>query len=214
MRKSRFLLGRGVAAEAKWRHDCISPIPLLMFLNRLTFSLLLGLACVSLWADEPTPSPSERIQRVYSFMDPKAPKSVYQGKTFDAGGGTFNKTFKTDDYAGVKEFGSKPFLTRTFEGAKKSWIGHALFHEKKLPENLQGANRDATKQFGSKEVPLKNYGDLDKKSGFADKEAFATREIKPKGSSQGAIDNDQHLQEQIKKGLSIDDVRKLLNKPL
>jgi hypothetical protein len=53
---------------------------------------------------------------------------------------------------------------------------------------------------------------LDKKSRFSTKEDFATREIKPKGTSQGAIDADQQLQEKIKKGLSIDDVRKLLNK--
>ena len=180
-----------------------------MFLNRLTFSLLFGLA-VSLQAADPPPQP--RFYERITHPD-RSRKSDYQGKTFDTGGGTFTKTFKTDEYAGAKEFGSKPFLTRTFEGAKKSWMGQLFFHEKKLPENLQGVNGDATKQFGSKDVPLKNYGDLDKKSGFAGKEDFATREIKPKGTSQGAIDNNQQLQEKIKNGLSIDDVRKLLNKP-
>ena len=33
-----------------------------------------------------------------------------------------------------------------------------------------------------------------------------------KGKTQGAIDNDPHLQEAVKKGLSVEDVRKLLNK--
>ena len=157
---------------------------------------------------------------LHKIMRPdRSQKSVYQGKAFDTGGGTFTKTFKTDEYAGVKEFGSKSFLTRTFEGAKKSWMGQLFFHEKKLPENLQGVNGDATKQFGSKDVPLKNYGDLDKKSGFAGKEDFATRAASDEianGTMQGGGDphiKDEQLKEAVKKGLSIEGVRKLLNKP-
>jgi hypothetical protein len=181
-----------------------------MFLPRLYLLLALICSCPAAHAADPTPQPSfyERVTH-----PDRSQKSAYQGKAFNPGGGDFSKTLKTGEYAGVKDFDSKPFLTRTFEGAKKSWMGQFLFHEKKLPENLQGVNGDASKQFGSKEIPLKNYGDLDKKSSLAGKEDFATRQIKPKGASQGAIDNDQHLQEQIKKGLSIDDVRKLLNKP-
>jgi len=53
---------------------------------------------------------------------------------------------------------------------------------------------------------------LDKKSSYGDHEAFSTREITLKGKTQGALDNDLQLQEAVKKGLSIDDVRKLLNK--
>ena len=181
-----------------------------MHVIRLTLPLLaFCLSSTPLHASDPTPQPSfyERITH-----PDRSQKSVYQGKMFDTGGGSFNKTFKTGEYAGGKEFGSKPFLTSAFEGAKKSWVGHLFFHDKKLPENLQGANRDASKIFATKDVASKNYIDLDKKSALSTKEDFATRQIKPKGSSQGAIDNDQHLQEQIKKGLSIDDVRKLLNK--
>ena len=152
-------------------------------------------------------------------MNPdRAQKSAYQGRTFDPGGGVFGKTFKTDEYAGGKAFNSKPFLTSAFEGAKKSWVGHLFFHEKKLPENLQGANRDASKTFASKDIASKNYTDLDKKSGFSTKEDFATRAASDEianGTMQGGGDpyiKDEQLKEAVKKGLSIEGVRKLLNK--
>ncbi len=170
----------------------------------ITFPLFPGLS-----ASEPVPEQSfyERI----THPDRKQ-KSMYQGKTFDAGGSTFNKSMKTDSYAGVKEFPSKPFAAKVFDGAKKSWMGKLIFPDKKLPQNLQGENRDATKQFASKDLPLKSYADLDRKSPYATKEDFATRQISIRGKAQGSIDNDQHLQEAVKKGLSVDDVRKLLNK--
>ena len=203
----------GVVGEGNWQHDAFL-ISQHMISSRVYLIFALCSAVLRLQAADPNPQPSmyERITKFYAWNDPKAPKASYQGKTFDTGASYSGKTFKTDEYAGVKEFGSKPFLSRTFDGAKKSWMGQLLFHEKKLPENLSGENRDALKTFASKDIPLKNFGDLDKKSGFSTKEDFATREIKPKAASQGAIDADQQLQAKIKKGLSIDDVRKLLNK--
>ena len=142
----------------------------------------------------------------------RSKKSSYQGKTFDPGQEYGSREFVTGEYAGTKQFESKSFTTKMFEGAKESWIGKKLFPEKKLPENLQGTNREAGKQFASSSYATKNYGDLDKKSCYGDHEAFSTREITLKGKTQGALDNDLQLQEAVKKGLSIDDVRKLLNK--
>ncbi|MEI6321958.1 MAG: hypothetical protein WCP60_02500 [bacterium] len=160
-------------------------------------------------ASEPVPEQSfyERITH-----PDRSHKSAFQGKTFQAGGATFDKSMKTDSYAGVKEFSSKPFAAKVFDGAKKSWMGKLIFPDKKLPQNLQGENHDATKQFASKDLPLRGYAGLDRKSPYATKEDFATRQISIKGKAQGGIDNDQHLREAIKKGLSVDDVRKLLNK--
>lgn len=60
---------------------------------------------------------------------------------------------------------------------------------------------------------MKEFDANGKTSPYSSKEAFETKELSLKGKSQGAIDNDPHLQEAVKKGLSIDDVRKLLNKP-
>lgn len=160
-------------------------------------------------ASEPTPQPN-MLDRM---MNPnRQQKSDYQAKSFDPGGSQFGKSLKTGEYADVKQFNTKPFLARAFEGAQKCWLGKMMFHEKKLPENLQGLDRDALKQFASKDIPLKKYAELDKKSSLSTKDAFSTQEITLKGKTQGALDNDQHLQESVKKGLSIEDVRKLLNK--
>ncbi len=143
--------------------------------------------------------------------DPKL-KSSYQEKAFKSGGDFSGRMVTTKEYAGIKKFDSKPFETKTFEGAKRSWVGKMLFPEKKLPQNLQGANHDASKKFATKELPLKNYADLNKRSTYGNKENFFTRKFLLKGKTQGAIDNDPGLQAAIKKGLSLDDVRKLLNK--
>lgn len=142
----------------------------------------------------------------------RAKKSLYQGKAFNPNGGFTSKEFATTEYAGTKQFGSKSFTTKMFEGAKQSWMGKLLFPEKKLSENLKGGNRYADKKFDAGDFKTKNFSDLDKKSSYSDKTAFATKEISIKGKTQGAIDNDQHLQEAVKKGLSIDEVRNLLNK--
>jgi hypothetical protein len=154
----------------------------------------------------------EKLMQVYSYADPKAPKAAYEGKTFNTGGGFSDRKFSTKDYAGNKEFQSKSYETKPYGDSKRSWLGK-LFPEKKLPENLQGANHDATKSFATKDVPVKEFDANGKTSPYSSKEAFETKELSLKGKSQGAIDNDPHLQEAVKKGLSIDDVRKLLNKP-
>jgi len=171
--------------------------------------LLSFFCCVEIRAADPPGQPG-MLDRL---MHPdRKQKSAYQGKMFNTGSGYSSKTFKTDEYAGTKQFASGSYETRPYGQAKQSWLGKMIFHEKKLPENLQGANRDATKQFVSKTLPEKNYADLEKKSSYGSKDAFETRNISLKGKSQGAIDNDPKLQEAVKKGLSIDDVRKLLNK--
>jgi hypothetical protein len=175
--------------------------------NLLLLSFLL--CGTILRASDPLPQPSF-IERI---MNPdRNQRSSFQGKMFESGGGNFTKSFTTTEYAGVKEFQSKSFLTKTFEGAKKSWIGK-LFPEKKLPENFKEANPDANKQFASKDLPKKNYVDLDKKSRLSTNDVFSTRASTMKGAAQEALDNDPNLQAAVKKGLSVDDIRKLLNKP-
>ena len=180
-----------------------------MILRRLYSFLFLCILAYPARGSEVVPEQSfyERITH-----PDRSRQSAYQGKTYNTEGTAFNKSLKTGEYPGVKEFDSKPFATKVFDGAKKSWMGKLLFPEKKLPQNLQGINQDATKQFASKDLPLKSYADLDKKSAYSTKEDFATRQINIRGKAQGGIDSDQHLQDAVKKGLSVDDVRKLLNK--
>ena len=165
------------------------------------------------WSKPAEPAPKEKglLDRL---MNPdRSSKSAFEGKTFNTRGSFGDRKFSTKDYAGNKEFQSKSFETKAFADSKRSWLGKMIFPEKKLPENLQGANRDAAKSFATKDAAVKEYADATKKNPYAGNEAFETKEVNLKGKTQGAIDNDPHLQEAVKKGLSIDDVKRLLNKP-
>lgn len=148
------------------------------------------------------------------LMNPdRSSRSVYEGRVFKSGGEFPDKKVSTKEFAGTKDFVSKTYETKVYEGSKKSWLANLLFPGKKLPENLQGAARDSGKTFASKDIPVKDFDGNGKASSFSSKGAFETRELNLKGKTQGAIDNDPHLQEAVKKGLTIDDVKRLLNKP-
>jgi hypothetical protein len=153
----------------------------------------------------------DRIMKFYSWNDPKAPKSAFQGKQFQTKGEFSEKKFAAGEYVGVKNYGSKDFATKSFGDSGKSWFGK-LFSPKKLPENLQGTARDSSKGFATGSFATKEFAPANKTDPYAGKESYGTKEISLKGKTQGAIDNDQKLQESIRKGLSIDDVRNLLNK--
>jgi hypothetical protein len=153
----------------------------------------------------------DRIMRFYSWNDPKAPKTAYQGKQFKGGGEFGEKKFATGDYSGIKAFSSKEFGTKSYADSGKSWISR-IFPVRKLPENLQGASRDASKRFQTGDYATKAYNASGKGDPYAGKQPFETRQVEIKGKTQGALDNDPKLQEAVRKGLSIDDIRKLLNK--
>ncbi len=147
------------------------------------------------------------------LMNPdRSSKSDYEGKVFNGSGSFSGRAVKTKEFQGTKNFAAGDYATKEFSGSRKGWLGNLFFPEKKLPENLQGPSRDQGKTFGSKDFGVKNYDASGKKSSFASRDEFATRDVNLKGKSQGAIDSDQKLQEAIKKGLSIDEVRNLLNK--
>jgi hypothetical protein len=179
--------------------------------------LLLSICCRLLHAAPADDQPKEkgmldRLMQFYSWNDPKAPKTSLQGRQFLTKEGFTDKKFAAGEYAGVKNYGSKDFATKSYGGAGKSWFGK-LFPSKKLPENLRGNNRDEGKRFETGAFAAKDYDPAKKADPYAGRETFATKEMSLKGKAQGAIDNDQKLQESIRKGLTIDDVKRLLNKP-
>lgn len=186
-------------------------------MRKLLIAAALPLFCATsygFWWSKPVEAPPKEKGLLDRLMNPdRSSKSAYEGKAFNTSGSFGDRKFATKDYAGTKNFQSKSFETKSFSDSKRSWLGKMLFPEKKLPENLQGTSRDATKSFATKDAPVKDFADANKKNPFAGKEAFETKEVNLKGKSQGAIDNDPHLQEAVKKGLSIDDIKRLLNKP-
>lgn len=154
----------------------------------------------------------DRIMKFYSWNDPKAPKTVFQGKQFLTKGGVGEKKFAAGEYAGVRNYGSKDFATKTYGDQGKGWFGK-LFHSKKLPDNLNGTMRGASKGYETGSYATGDFKAAGKASSYTGREGYATKEISLRGKTQGAIDNDPKLQEAIRKGLSIEDVKRLLNKP-
>jgi hypothetical protein len=187
------------------------------FRQGLLLATVLFTAVVKLSAERPPEKTEaekirEKLMSVYSFNDPKAPKFSAEKKQFTTKENYSEKTFSTREYGGSKEIGSKDYNTRAYGDSGKTWFSK-LFPSKKLPENLQGATRDASKRFGTGSFSTKNFEAAGKSSSYAGKEGYATKEVPLKGQTQGAIDNDQKLQEAVRRGLSVDDVKRLLNKP-
>lgn len=154
----------------------------------------------------------DRLMHFYSWNDPKAPKMPYQGKEFRGSGQFSGKTFATKEYAGTKEFGAKSYATKSYSDSGKGWFSK-LFPSKKLPDSLQGTSRDASKSFETGKFATKGYEQASQGDPYKGRQEFETRQISLKGKTQGAIDNDPKLQEAVRKGLSIDDVKRLLNNP-
>jgi hypothetical protein len=175
--------------------------------------VLLGVMCGPLAAQSRTNDQSERQGMLDRIMHPdRSKQSSFQGKVFNVSGGSYDKTFTTKDYAGSKEYGARSYGTKGLVDGMKGWLGDHLFPAKKLPGNLEKANADAAKKFVSKDFKTKDFAELDKKSPYSSKDDFETKNISLRGKTQGAIDNNPQLQEAVRKGLSVDDVRKLLNK--
>ena len=139
-------------------------------------------------------------------------QSAYQGKEFNSKGSPYDKDFSIKDYAGAREYSSHSYETKGFASGVKGWLGDHLFRKKKLSGKLEKANPDGEKKFDAKDFKTKNFSDLDKASPYSTQGDYPTRSISLKGKTQGAIDNNPQLEDAIRKGLSIDDVRKLLNK--
>ncbi len=185
-------------------------------LPRLVTLLIAGSVLIVFSSTTASASPDE-VPKEQGMLDrmmhpDRSRQSTFQGKVFNSKGTPYNKDFTTKDYSGAREYGSRSYETKGFVSGMKSWLGDYLFPEKKLSGNLEKANPDAAKKFDSKDFKTKKFTDLDKTSPYSSKGDFPTQNISLKGKTQGALDNNPHLEDAIRKGLSIDDVRKLLNK--
>ena len=180
----------------------------------VTLILAIGIMITpSLIAQEQGNVQSKEQNMLDRIMHPDRSKlSTYQGKEFNSKGSPYDKTFASKDYYAARDYGSHSYETKGFASGMKGWLGDHLFPKKKLSGNLEKANPDAEKKFDSKDFKTKNFAELDKTSPYTSKGDFPTKSISLKGKTQGAIDNNPQLEEAIRKGLSIDDVRKLLNK--
>ena len=142
----------------------------------------------------------------------RSKKSQYEGKMYNLGREYSTKNFQTAQYQSVKDYPSKSFTTKAYEGIRESWMTKLIFPEKKLPGNLQMTNRDAGKIFPSKEIANTNFAGSDRQSAFSASKSYPTKFVNLDRKSQQALDNERSLQDKVKRGLSEEDVRILLNK--
>jgi len=157
--------------------------------------------------------PKERGMLDRIMHPDRSRQSTFQGKMFNAKGSPYDKSFAIRDYYGAREFSSRSYETKGFASGMKGWLGDHLFPKKNLPENLEKANPNAGKKFDVKDFKTKNFVDLEKKSPYSSTGDYPTRSISLKGKTQGAFDNNPQLEAAVRKGLSIDDLKQLLNKP-
>ena len=186
--------------------------------SRLVTLLIVGSVLIVFSSATASAAPNE-VPKEQGMLDrimhpDRSRQSAFQGKVFNSKGTPYDKAFAIKDYSGAREYDSRSYETKGFVSGMKSWFGDHLFPQKKLLGNLEKANPDAAKKFDSKDFKTKNFKELDKTSPYSSKGNFPTQNISLKGKTQGALDNNPHLEEAIRKGLSIDDVRKLLNKGL
>lgn len=163
---------------------------------------------MAVWAD--TPVPNKSLMDRLMNPDRNTPSS-FQGKEFHPEGKIQGKSFKTSEFSTGIASERKSFLAKPFAGIRDALFGKKEALQKDLPENYRSDSRYAGKSFVSKEYASKDFSQSAKTSRDSSS-AFETRQASVMGVTQGAFDNNPDLREAVKKGLSIDDIRKLLNK--
>lgn len=146
----------------------------------------------------------ERINRPDTTLE-----SSMQGKVFGGGGGVRVKDSAVvrefsgaNREAGLKEFGG----TRSFFGIKNPWFGKRTF------ETGQAAMvRDAgiSREFATRGARTREFAAAEQSANLGESKT-PVRPFLVRGEAQGALDG---ISDKVKKEMTIDEVRELLNKP-
>ncbi|GAT32748.1 hypothetical protein TSACC_21149 [Terrimicrobium sacchariphilum] len=115
---------------------------------------------------------------------------------------------KAGSYSGEKDFDAGTYSnTRSFFGIKNPWFGRKVF--KTGQENLTTKYelKATEKQFVTDKARVKSFAETDRKPMDASQGPAETRPFLVQGKSQKALD-----QQSNQKELTIDEVRKILNK--
>lgn len=146
--------------------------------------------------------------------------SSYQDKKYSVGTVFSNKAFSTKCHS-TQLFNPKPYSTgnystRSFFGVPNNWIGKKMCIEPKTSFSLLKDHELETKSYPNKNFETQSYTSGEKKASASTDQLFETHPAIFEAKAQSSLDHDQglhqKLQEALKKGLSVDDVRKLLNK--
>jgi hypothetical protein len=147
----------------------------------------------------------ERIQRPDMELS-----NPMQKKSFEGGGGVrIREAPIARAYAGTKDAIAKEFAgTKSFFGIKNPWFGNRVFEAREAPLMARGGgNLDAA--YPVRDARVGDYKDSSKSASLGD----AAAEVRPflvQGGAQGSLDQ---ISDKIRKEMTIDEVRELLNKP-
>jgi hypothetical protein len=175
--------------------------------NLLPFGIALSLFSIQpLCAQEQEKKLLDRIQKPDMQLGNPLQSKAFAGVS-GAGVKTSsfaNKTHGTTQSGAYREFSG----TRSFLGIKNPWFGQRSYDAKSaLLSSRLGL--DTSKSYALKPAATESFSDVSKKAN-ATKQPIPTKPFQVQGEVQGAL---QQISEKVKKEMTIDDVRELLNKP-
>lgn len=137
--------------------------------------------------------------------------SPLQSKSYQGGGGlkiqgspVSDKTYGATQSSNLKEFqGSRSFL-----GIKNPWFGQRTYDAKPASLSPRGG-AELVKPYSVKPAAVTSYA-ASSRSANPSKPPIPLQPFLVQGEAQGAM---QQISDRVKKEMTIDDVRELLNKP-
>ncbi len=147
----------------------------------------------------------ERIQRPDMEL-----ANPMQKKSFEGGDGVLiRESPMARAYPGTKDAAAKEFAgTRSFFGIRNPWFGNRVYEAREAPLMARGGgNPDAA--YPVRDAKTGDYRDSSQKAALGDSTAQVRPFLVP-GAAQGALDQ---ISDKIRKEMTIDEVRELLNKP-
>ncbi|MFM8364100.1 MAG: hypothetical protein ACKOAS_03010 [Verrucomicrobiota bacterium] len=133
-----------------------------------------------------------------------------QKKSFERDGGvSIREAPIARAYAGTKDATAKEFAgTKSFFGIKNPWFGNRVFEAREAPLMARGGGNLAA-AYPVRDARVGDYKDSTKKAALGQ----SVTEVRPflaQGGAQGSLDQ---ISDKIRKEMTIDEVRELLNKP-
>lgn len=140
---------------------------------------------------------SDAIKRLE--VTPSVPHpSVYEGKLFSPNGYFSDKIFLTKNYVSHQHFATTSYATRSFLGIKNPWLGKKVI----LQHQIFPSHQLSTMSYKKAEVS------------YVIQQRFLSHQANLEPKAQGGLDHDEALHQALKKKMTTDDVRELLNKQL
>ena len=170
------------------------------------FAAILLLVPVSLPAQQQEKKLLERINRPDMELGSPLQSKSYQGEAGlkIQGSPVSDKTYGTPQSRNMKEFqGSRSFL-----GIKNPWFGQLTYDAKPASLSARGGAK-LSKSYSVNPAAVTSYA-ASSRSANLSKPQVPLQPFLVQGEAQGAM---QQISDRVKKEMTIDDVRELLNKP-